>query len=92
MEEEGRKGALVAVGGTLDKDKPLPRKDIDVLMVLQPHPQDVQKDGSTELEYALKDFQTFQHLVEKILDQNPSLHIKEMIEPAMDEEFDSHIF
>lgn len=87
MQEEARKGSLVIVGGTLDK--PLPRKDVDVLMVLQPHPTDVQKDGSTELDWALKDFQTFQHLIEKILDKNPSLQIKEIFEPAIDEEFDS---
>ncbi|MDO8576830.1 MAG: hypothetical protein Q7R82_00655 [Candidatus Daviesbacteria bacterium] len=86
MEAEGRKGALVVVGGALNK--PLPRKDIDILIVLQPHPQDVQKNNSTELAYAQEDFKTFQHIVEKMSDQDPALQIT-AIEPAMDEEFES---
>ncbi len=87
MAEEDRKGALVVVGGILNK--PLPRKDVDVLIVLQPHPTDIQKGASTELDFAQKDFKTFRHIVEKVLNNDPSLQIKEAIEPAMDEEFDS---
>ncbi len=87
MDEENRKGELVVVGGTLDKA--LPRKDIDILMVLQPHPEDVQQGTSTELDFALKDFPTFQHIVEKIIGQDSSFQIKEIIEPTMDEEFSS---
>lgn len=87
MENEGRKGAIIAVGGSLNK--PLPRKDIDVLLVLQPSPTDVVQGNSTELDFALNDFQTFKHIIEEILTLNPSLQIKEIIEPTMDEEFNS---
>lgn len=87
MEGEGRKGALVVVGGTLNK--PLPRKDIDILMVLQPHPTDAQRGSSTELDFALADFKTFQRIVKDITDQNPALQIHKVVEPAMDEEFNS---
>ncbi|MDO8573759.1 MAG: hypothetical protein Q7R77_03345 [Candidatus Daviesbacteria bacterium] len=87
MQEEERKGVLVAVGGTVNK--PLPRKDIDILVVLQPHQGDIQRGTSTELDFALKDFQTFRRLIENALNQDPQLQIKEVIEPAMDEEFGS---
>lgn len=87
MNEEGRKGALVAVGGTLDKL--LPRKDIDLIIVLQPHPADTQKGTSTEFDFAMKDFKIFRNIIEEMLKSDLSLQIQEVIEPAIDEEFNS---
>lgn len=87
LEEERRHGVIAAVGGSINK--PLPRKDIDLLIVLQPHIDDAQKGTSTELDFAIRDFQIFKHIVEKVCTQNPSLQIQEIIEPTMDEEFNS---
>lgn len=85
--KDGRRGALVVVGGTIDK--PFPRKDIDVLMILQQDPRDPKKGSDSEFDFAQKDFQIFKKLIRTMISNDLSLIVKEENEPAIDEEFNS---
>ena len=87
MREKNKKGTLIAVGGSILKQ--LPRKDIDLVLVLAPTTQDLNRnDFASYHQYSIKDFQaTFKDLVINIVKRNPSFRITEEIEPTLDEEF-----
>lgn len=84
LQKRGATGSLVAVGGSLDR--PFPRKDIDLLMLVK-QVQDFPQSG-TEIEIALRDFnENFRPIVETVAGQQDGFVIVEVIEPAVDEEY-----
>lgn len=88
MKESGLGGALFAVGGTLTKS--FPRKDIDVIVVLEPDTHDPDpKTFSSHYRFALADFSVFRKIITEMISKDPQFKIRETIEPAIDEEFDS---
>jgi hypothetical protein len=70
------------VGGTLNK--PWPRKDIDVTVKTGKKVK-----GETELERAKDGFKTLSRIVKKATKIDKYFTVSKVIEPAMDEEFDS---
>jgi hypothetical protein len=88
MEEKGRRGALFTVGGSITKQPP--RKDIDVLVVLEPSLIG-SKSGEhlTPYKRALTDFTLLHDIVKTITKKEPEFKIQKIIEPAIDEEFGS---
>ena len=88
MTETKRNGTLIAIGGTLTK--PLPRNDIDLLIVLSGDPSDPQKkDFPNVYAYSLADFEIFKDLVSKMVKKDPTFQIREVHGPLIDIEFDS---
>lgn len=86
LAEQRLQGCLVAVGGTITK--PLPRRDIDLLILLQKQPGDPDpKNFPTTYDYATADFQAFRKIIQSIAERDPKLEIAAVIEPAIDEEF-----
>ena len=85
-QELGRSASLIAVGGTLTK--PLPRKDIDLLVIFDKSDSDPKKQDYPDYhQFAVADFQILNGLISGIVAADPSFTIKEIIEPAIDEEF-----
>lgn len=88
MKTQKRGGSLVVVGGTINKD-PLPRKDVDVLMVLEPDERDKPRDTAnkeTELSFAIRDFDIFRRIASQMSDALGFIITKE-IEPYPDIQF-----
>lgn len=89
-EETQVKGSLLAVGGILTK--PLPRPDIDLLVILQENSSGVgMQMYSDYYQLSLADFKIFADFVQKMLkkDQGKPFRITRTNEPAIDEEFDT---
>lgn len=82
MTKEGMHGGIVVVGGVMEK--PLPRKDIDVRVVLETEKK--REDYKTYLEFAKDMFRKLQTVVGKIAQETGS-EITEELEPAIDEEY-----
>ena len=86
MHEQVRGGLLLAVGGTINK--PLPRKDIDLVIAMRENPDDPKKDDYSDYyQYFLQKFRTFQRIIEAISIKDPRLQIIAVLDPAVDEEF-----
>lgn len=84
MKEIGREGALLAVGGTLTK--PLPRKDIDILVVLEPGSSDPEQSKEATLyRRALAEFRILRGVIRTITREDPRFTIKKTIRPEIDE-------
>lgn len=84
----GREGLLLVVGGTINK--PLPRKDIDLVAVLQKNTDDPKReDYGTYYDFALAEFRNFQQLLETMVSQDSKFKIGEVQEPVIDEEYQS---
>lgn len=85
MEKSGKKGSIIAVGGTVNK--PGERKDIDLLMVLDMKGElDNEKLKITELQRANLRFEKYKEVMRNA--GFNSSEIKE-IPPAIDEQFQS---
>lgn len=88
LQQKGRRGALVVVGGILTK--PLPRRDIDILLILDRAPNDLGRDNfSNQLEYAKADFVIFRDIANKIAFQSPNFVVGNEIEPFVDPEYNN---
>lgn len=87
VEKMGLKAHLLVVGGIINK--PLPRKDIDVLVVFEE--ENLPKQDSFENYYlfSLEDFKKLEEVIKKIVEENQNFKIKEVHKPAIDEEFQS---
>lgn len=83
---KGMKGALVAVGGSINK--PLPRKDIDLAILIADHPE---PDGKrlTPYKRALRGHQQVLDFVSSVQKEHPDFKIVDEIPPLIDEEFES---
>lgn len=67
MKSLGRKGVLVAIGGTVDPTKPMPRKDIDIIIKLEPAPDDPSPTKfSSSIGYGMADFAIFSGISKQI--------------------------
>lgn len=83
-----RTGTLFVVGGSITK--PLPRKDIDIAVVFEKTPNDFSyKSGFTPYRRALEDFSVFRQVFEQLIIADPNFEIRTVIEPLIDEEFES---
>src|SRR3989344_1496325 len=88
LRRKGLNGVLKAVGGTIDK--PLPRKDIDLTLRLVEQETDQKAEDFLDyLEYSKARFNILRDLVEEIVARKPELGIEEIIEPTINEEFES---
>lgn len=84
LQKLGLKGDLLAVGGSINK--PLPRKDIDLLILVKRRKTDV--IAETGIEKAMRDFNgSFKPIVEAIAPKEEGFETIEIIEPAIDEEY-----
>lgn len=81
MREKNQRGALLVVGGSLTK--PIPRKDIDLLFILE----NPQLDKLPLYKDFLADFRVIQDMVKTMIKKDPNFRIQETIKPAIDEEF-----
>lgn len=86
MQDDKRQGALIIVGGIMNKLHP--RKDIDIVLVR------VRKDEclarslhESQLDFATKDFHDFKNLVTRMITSLRGVEILEEMHPAIDEEF-----
>lgn len=80
-------GALIVVGGIMNK--PQPRKDIDILLIRERREKDSQKPPfEAQLEWATMDFRRFSSVVSSIT-VSANLRISSIIEPSIDEEFEN---
>ncbi|MBI4080359.1 MAG: hypothetical protein HY430_01160 [Candidatus Levybacteria bacterium] len=77
---QNRRGAIVAVGGSLRK--PWPRKDIDLVLVREDH-----TGNPHSVDYSREDFHVLRSVAEEAARQNPDIAITETLEPQPDEEF-----
>lgn len=68
--EQGEKGAMYAVGGTVSKEGR--RKDIDTLLVLEPKEELERKVNETPLDYATRDFEHIQGVLARLIDEENS--------------------
>lgn len=88
MSEQGRAGSLLAVGGTISK--PLPRKDIDLIILMQKNPDGPKKDDYPDYyQYFVAKFRIFQKVLEGIVAKAPSLQITAVLDPQIDGVFQS---
>ena len=88
MKEKGHRGALFAVEGSITKQPP--RKDIDVIIVLESSSHESKSDKNlTPYKRSLSDFRLLHNIVEIITKKDPTFRIQKIIEPAIDEEFGS---
>lgn len=85
--EMGISGNLLVVGGIIDK--PLPRKDIDMLAIFEGEGLPKQEDFSDYYSFSLKDFELLETVLRKITEKNPNFSIGEILKPSIDEEFQS---
>ena len=82
MKSEGKSGKLVGVGGALTK--PMPRPDIDLVVVLQ----DAGSSPTTNTyEEAKQSLSQLESLVKEIVNREPGFKIGERLEPEIDKEF-----
>ena len=81
VEKKGLRGALIVVGGILEK--PLPRKDIDVRAILETGQK--RADYESYLEFARGKFAVMENVVSEIVRVSGAT-IGEIIEPTMDEQ------
>lgn len=84
--EKGAKGALVAVGGSIDK--PLPRKDID-LVILIADPPEPKEERLTPYQKALRGHGQVLDFVSSVQAKHPDFKIVKGIPPLINEEFGS---
>lgn len=88
MESFNRRGALIVVGGIMNK--PHPRKDIDIVLIIEKKEGDLTKDPKeTQLDFANKNWHNFKNLVSRMLLVTQDLKILSEIPPTIDEEFDN---
>lgn len=81
-EESGYDIKTQIVGGAVTK--PWPRKDVDI--TIKTGKKGI---GETELDRAIDEFKTLSEIAKRVTEIDKSFTISHMIEPAMDEEFDS---
>jgi hypothetical protein len=85
LEERGQRGNLIVVGGSIDK--PLPRKDIDVLVITEKLTS-VSDENKTGIEKAKYDFDTnFKPIIEVVAPEEDGFKTQSVFEPAVDEEY-----
>lgn len=88
MIKNGRRGALKAVGGTINR--PLPRKDIDLTLRLIERENDPKReDFPDHLQYSLADYNIIRELTREIAAKDGNLEIVEETKPVIDEEYQS---
>lgn len=85
LKVEGKKGALFLVGGILTK--PLPRKDVDIAVVIENEEND--KFPKTSYTEAMDQFLFLQKIVNIIILENKLFRMGKVIFPCIDEEFGS---
>ncbi len=83
MRERQQKGGMMAIGGIMEK--PLPRKDIDIRVVLETGR--ARGDYDSQQELAMDKFRALQDIVSQILLENHDMRITDVLEPTIDEEF-----
>src|SRR3989344_351630 len=85
MQEDDINGALIIVGGIMNK--PHPRKDIDIVLVEERQDKDLAKSPhESQLDFATKEFRRFNDLIARILSAL-DFKVISVMSPAMDEEF-----
>lgn len=86
LEQMNRTGKIMIIGGVLTK--PLPRKDIDAIFVLEPHENDpVLSSFPNEYEWAVEDFKLYCQIAAEIIKRTPDqFAIQEETPPAILEE------
>ena len=88
LNRNGLNGILFAVGGSLTKE--LPRKDIDLALVLEENQSFPRRsDYPDEMSYASADFIKFLETIKNAIRGQTNFSINEVVEPAIDEEFES---
>lgn len=88
MMQNKKKGCLIAVGGTLKK--PLPRKDIDILVLTEPDKDQQIPKFSTIIENSISDFnENLKPLVGFFTQNTDAFRVKEIVDPTIDEEFEN---
>ena len=81
VEKKGLRGALIVVGGILEK--PLPRKDIDVRAILETGQK--RENYESYLGFAKGKFAIMREVINGIVQASGAI-VSEVIEPTMDEE------
>ena len=85
LHEQQRNGALIVVGGTLTKQ--LPRKDIDLIVILEGERDDSKVGEKSGYDLAMEQFGTLENLLREITTKTRSLAVERTQPPSIDEEY-----
>ena len=85
MGERQQKGGVMAVGGIIEK--PPPRKDIDLRVVVETGR--TREDHNSQYELAMDKFRALQDIASQIILEDQGMRITDVDEPTIDEEFQS---
>ena len=85
MGERRQKGGVMAVGGIIEK--PPPRKDIDLRVVVETGR--TREDHNSQYELAMDKFRALQDIASQIILEDQDMKITDVLEPTIDEEFQS---
>lgn len=87
-QETQRGMSLVAVGGTISK--PMPRHDIDLLIIFQKLPSDLDsRQYSNYFEFYKVRFKTLEDFIRGAVTKDSKFQVTDIIYPALDEEYQS---
>lgn len=87
-QEAGREVCLAAVGGTISE--PLPRPDIDLVVVFPHLPTDPKREGFPDYyQFTMAQFTDFREFIGKLLEKDPRFQVMNVYEPEIDQEYGS---